>query len=361
MHLVSVDAGGDVGLLDLLDENPTDLGTIGRPSAVTTDGRYVFATTAEGLEIVDSGVWTWDHGDHFHYYRAKPQRLGSLRGSGPANVAGGPLSTAGGSGVFFAESGEAVLLDNEALADGEVRESFRLEVTPHDGIVAPFVDGAMVTVANDAGAVTGVQFHRKDGTPVDGVKASCKDARGTITTAVGLVIGCADGALLVTDADGEPAFERIRYPSGSKAPRATAFNNREGRPTVAALAGQTGIWLLDTREHSWQHVDAGAQLQRVSAADDDDGHVLALDRTGRVRVYSAESGEQLSVTDPLLPRTMRDPDLLAGIELAVDQQRAYLNAPAEGVVYEIDYADDARIARKLKTPTEPTFFAETGR
>ena len=49
----------------------------------------------------------------------------------------------------------------------------------------------------------------------------------------------------------------------------------------------------------------------------------------------------------------------AGVELTVDAQRAYLNAPGADVIYEIDYADAARIARTF--PAHADFFAETGR
>ncbi|MGY0387723.1 ABC transporter [Nocardioides sp. WG-D5] len=354
LHLTTIDAEGAVGQLDLIEGSSAKVGTIGAPSAVDSDGRYLFATTADGVEIVDSGMWTWDHGDHFHYYRGEPKLLGTVEGEGKATVATGPLSTAGSTGVFFAGSGEAVLLDNEALADGEVRELFRLDVEPHAGLVAPFGDGALVTVA-DGGEVTGLRYHDADGDIV-GEQVPCARASGTITTRVGVVVGCADGAVLATESDGEPGFERIGYPSGISASRALAFDGRKSRPTVAALSGKTGIWLLDTRERSWSHLDAGVPLREVVAADDEDGHVLALDTTGRVRVYAAEDGKQLAKTDPLV-----DLSDATGVDLVVDQERAYLNVPAEGVVHEIDYADTARIARTLETPTAPVFFTETGR
>ncbi|EGD45500.1 putative ABC transporter [Nocardioidaceae bacterium Broad-1] len=354
LHLTTIDAEGAVGQLDLIEGSSAKVGTIGAPSAVDSDGRYLFATTADGIEIVDSGMWTWDHGDHFHYYRGEPKLLGTVEGRGEATVATGPLSTTGSTGVFFAGSGEAVLLDNEALADGEVRELFRLGVEPHAGLVAPFGDGALVTVA-DGGEVTGLSYHDADG-DVIGEQVPCARASGTITTRVGVVVGCADGAVLATESDGEPGFERIDYPSGISAPRALAFDGRKSRPTVAALSGKTGIWLLDTRERSWSHLDAGVPLRQVVAADDEDGHVLALDTTGRVRVYAAEDGKQLAATDPLV-----DLSDATGVDLVVDQERAYLNVPADGVVHEIDYADKARIARTLETPTAPVFFTETGR
>ncbi|MEI7055053.1 ABC transporter [Nocardioides sp. CCNWLW239] len=353
LHLTTIDADGAVAQLDLVEGSSAKVGTIGAPSAVESDGRYLFATTAAGVEVVDSGVWTWDHGDHFHYYRGEPTLLGAIDGEGEARVATGPLSTAGSTGIFFRDSGEAVLLDNEALADGEARELFRLDAEPHDGLVAPFADGALVTVA-DGGEVTALSYRDADGDAV-GEQIPCVEASGTITTRVGVVVGCADGAVLATETDGKADFERIAYPEGTTAPRATAFEGRKSRPTVAALSGKTGIWLLDTRERTWTHLDTGTPLRQVVAADDEDGHVLALDTTGRVRVYSAEGGKQLAATAPLV-----DPGD-GGVDLVVDQERAYLNAPDEGVVHEIDYADRARIARTLETPTAPVFFTETGR
>lgn len=353
LHLTTIDADGAVAQLDLIEGSSAEVGTIGSPSAVDSDGRYLFATTADGVEIVDSGVWTWDHGDHFHYYRGEPTVLGTVEGGGRATVATGPLSTAGATGVFFHDSGEAVLLDNEALADGEVRELFRLEAEPHAGLVAPFGDGALVTVV-EGGEVAGLSYHDADGDAA-GEQIPCAQASGTITTRVGVVVGCADGAVLATETDGKPSFERIDYPQGASAPRAMSFDGRKSRPTVAALSGKTGIWLLDTRERTWSHLDAGVPLRQVVAADDEDGHVLALDTTGRIRVFAAEGGKQLAATEPLVNPSD------AGVDLVVDQERAYLNVPAEGVVHEIDYADKARIARTLETPTAPVFFTETGR
>ncbi|SDK27820.1 hypothetical protein SAMN05428985_103368 [Nocardioides sp. YR527] len=353
LHLTTIDGTGTVAQLDLLEGNSAEVGRVSEPSAVDSDGRYLFATTADGVEIVDSGMWTWDHGDHFHYYRSEPTLLGTVAGKGAATVATGPLSTAGATGVFFAGSGEAVLLDNEALADGEVGELFRVEGEPHEGLVAPVGDGALVTVAQ-GGAVTGLRHHDADGDAV-GEQIPCARASGTITTKVGVVVGCADGAVLATESDGELEVERIDYPEGTTEPRAMRFEGRKNRPTVAALSGRTGIWLLDTREQSWSHLDAGVRLRQVVAADDEDGHVLALDTTGRVRVFAAENGKQLAVTEPLTDATA------PGVDLVVDQERAYLNVPAEEVVHEIDYADQARIARTLETPTAPVFFTETGR
>ena len=151
LHLVAIDADGEASMLDLLTGTDSRLGKVGPPADVTTDGRYVFAANSTGVEIVDSGVWTWDHVDHFHYYRAEPKTVGTIAGGGTATIAAGMLSTAGTTGVFFPSSGAAVLLDNSALSDGTISESLRLDVAPHAGMIAPLGDGAVVTEADGGG------------------------------------------------------------------------------------------------------------------------------------------------------------------------------------------------------------------
>lgn len=347
---------GTVSHLDLLDESTTEIGEIPAVTDVTTDGRYLFAQTDDGIEIVDSGVWTWDHVDHFHYYRAAPALLGSVTGAGPATIATTNLSTTGGTGISFADSGDAVLLDTEALSKGEIRELFRLEREPHSGLVVPVGSFALVSEAS-AGADSTVAGYTSDG-EATGLEEPCTDLAGTITTRVGAVIGCRDGALLAHVDGEELQVERIPYPAGTTAPAARSFDNREGRPTVAGLAGAEGIWLLDTRERSWTLLPSPVPLVHVTAVDDEAGHLMALARDGRVLVLSDENGTVLAETEPLVAES-----LAAGTTpaLIADQHRAYVSAPTEHRLYEIDYADGARIARTFETATAPAFVAETGR
>lgn len=356
LGLTTVDEAGTLTHVDLLDDSVSDLGTIGAPTAMTTDGRYLFAQTGAGVEIVDSGVWTWDHVDHFHYYRAEPRLLGTVAGAGSATVATTNLSTDGSTGVFFAGSGDAVLLDTEALSKGDIVERFRLSSDPHPGMVVPVGSFALVTRAQD-GAAASVAGYTADGEPT-GLDESCADAAGTVTTRVGAVIGCRDGALLATASDDALDLERIPYPADATAPAATAFAGREGRPTVAGPAGTDGIWLLDTRARSWTLLPAPAPLVSATAVDDDAEHVLALGADGRVLVLDGADGAVLAETAPLV----RD-SLAAGLRpaLIADQQRAYLSAPAERRLYEIDFADGARLARTFETTTMPAFTAVTGR
>ncbi|MCT2084733.1 ABC transporter [Microbacterium enclense] len=351
LGLTSIDAEGRVSHLDLLDESTADLGAVRTPRAVHSDGRYLFAADETGVSIVDSGVWTWDHVDHFHYYRAEARVLGDVEGRGVATVATSNSSTTGGAGVFFPDSGDAVLLDTEALSKGRIEESFRLSGEPGAGLVVP--------VGSFAAVATGdvVTLHTADGAPTDD-SAACIEPAGTITTRVGAVIGCQDAALLVHVEDEKPVVERIPYPAGATAPRAVAFANREGRPRVAALAGDAGIWVLDTRARAWTLLAAPEPIVQVTAVDDADANLLALTPDGRVLVLDGETGALRAASLPLVAASLAAG---ANATLVADHQRAYLNGPIEGRLWEIDFADGARIAREFVPERTPTFFAETGR
>ena len=351
LGLTSIDQAGRVSHLDLFEETWADLGTARVPSAVHSDGRYLFSIDESGVSVVDSGVWTWDHVDHFHYYRAQPRVIGDVVGGGVATVATSNSSTSGGTGLFFPDTGDAVLLDTEALSKGRIEESFRLSREPGRGMVVPV--GSFAAVA----AASGVTLHAADGA-ARGDSAECVDPAGTITTRVGAVIGCQDGALLIHVEDDEPVIERIAYPADAPAPPATEFANREGRPRVAALAGGVGIWMLDTRARSWTFLPAPEPLVQVVAVDDADGNVLALTAEGRVLVLDGETGAPRAASAPLVPASLASG---ASPSLEVDQQRAYLNGPVEQRLWEIDFADDARIAREFAPQGTPLFFAETGR
>jgi hypothetical protein len=373
LHLATVNAAGDLTLLDLLDGSSTSAGILDGVSNVSTDGRYLFASAgaAGTVTIVDTGVWTVDHEDHQHYYRAEPAAVGVVTDEGDGVVAaGGSLAT-----VRFADSGTGIILDHDALGDGSITELGRVDGAPGPGVLVPFGDRVIAgqTDAPGRAGTAALQVLDAGGDPVSGATADCAELSGTITTRVGVVFGCADGAVLATtgtEADAPIAFESIPYPEGiAAADRALAFANRAGRPTVAAAAGDTGAWLLDTRELAWTRLTTDTPLWQVAAVDDSDAHVVALAEDGRVLVLDPITGATLAATEPLLGSTLAaaaaDPAgataLLAGVELTVDANRAYLNAPVDGQVFEIDFADNARIARTFPIDGEPRFLAETGR
>nr|BFF14902.1 hypothetical protein GCM10025699_62050 [Microbacterium flavescens] len=84
LRLATVDPEGRVDLLDLLDGESEGVAEIDPADSLSTDGRFVFATRASGtVDVVDTGVWTVDHGDHSHYYLAEPRTVGTVEASTP--------------------------------------------------------------------------------------------------------------------------------------------------------------------------------------------------------------------------------------------------------------------------------------
>ena len=380
LQLVTVSTDGETGLLDLLDGGERTLDRVPAPARVTTDGRYVFADSGSGVAVVDGGAWSWDHGDHFHFYRAEPAHIGMVPGDGPAAITGDALPTTGATGVFFAGSGEAVLLDDAALSTGSLVERFRLTEAPHAGIAAPLGDGALVSHVDERSGATELRVVDASGEPT-GETAACESPRSATTTRAGLVVLCDAGAVVAAGADaGAPAADAnadadadadanaepstltlVPLPDGvSASPEALA--GRKGRPTLAGVGtgpdGQPGVWQFDARAHAWEWSQSAAELVRAVAVGDDAGHVVALDEQGRARVLRA--GEELAHTAPLLDAADLAPEALDALTLTVDSQRAYLNSPSRGIVYEIDYVDSMRIARELTPRVRPDFLAEVG-
>lgn len=329
--LLSVSRDGAVELVDLTTEEISNLGTVGPTTGIADDGRFVVTAGADGsTTVVDSGVWTTDHGDHVHYYRAAPTVVGEV------DLTGTPAIVSTESRTVITAGGSAVLLDRERLGQGEIVEIADTAVDP---------DGAAIPLDAEHWAVTvdGVlQVRALDGSV--GADAPCVDPQGSIVTRVGVVVGCADGALLVPASDGPAVIESIPYPSGTDTTtRATTFAGRTGRPTVAAVAPAVGFWLLDTRQRTWQLVPTSEVPVLVTAVDDRTEHVVGVLADGTVVVWDATGTELGRAAEPAGPvdDTLR---------LTVDADRAYVRSASTGRVLEIDYRDSARVARSLDVP-----------
>lgn len=348
LGLVGVDDAGAVTLLDLLaaeGEATSEIADLGAVADVASDGRFVAASTADGIAIVDSGVWTVEHGDHSHYYRAAPHVAATLDATGHARIASTETVTvvlADGAGDG---AGEVIALDRGDLGQGEATELGRFDADA----VAAIPLGDAIVVADDAGVHLVDHAGEALGEPT-----ACTSPTDAVTTRVGVAVACAEGAVLATAADAP--LEAIPYPAGTDpATIATSLAGRPGRPSVAAVAGDAGFWMLDTRERSWTLVPTAGPLAAVSAVDDADEHVVAVATDGRVLALDA-TGAELGASEPVLAAP-----IAAGEKptIELDASRAYVPVAADGTVLEVDYADGARIARTLPLPA--TWVAEVGR
>ncbi|MEV7084548.1 hypothetical protein AB0O07_01375 [Streptomyces sp. NPDC093085] len=363
-RLVLADAAGTVRVLDLTTEDLTTLPGTGAVRGLTTDGRFAYVATDTGAQIVDAGAWMVDHGDHVHYYRAEIRPAGAVSGPGPVvSVHTDPVVTA----VSFTENParpvtSARLFDRTALERGRpgtgraLPGSTAAEAVPYqEHLVVPGTgaDHDRVEIRDRAGA--------RVATPDE----TCAEPSGTALTRRGVVIGCADGALLVY-ADGGSGFTAQKIPYGSagsagsagadvpKAERATAFRHRAGSTTLTAPAGPDAAWVLDVTERRWHRIETGPVAALNTAGESTP--LLALGTDGRLSAYDIATGKRTATTRLLTP-----PATGPAPVIEVDTSRAYVNDPAARKVHEIDYNDHLRRARTFSLPLTPAHMVETGR
>lgn len=348
LQITSLAPDGAVVQLDLASEESAEIARIAPAERVVGDGRYLFALRPGSVTVVDSGAWTWNHGDHVHYYRGEARVVGDVSGDGWPTVVPGERSI----GIHF-DGGpegvsEAVLVKAAPLADGEIVELFRIGAEAHAPLVVPLAYGAWVAESAATGQTATLREVGEDGRR--GEETACRGARSPIVTVVGVVVECHDGALLAVD--GRPArAERIPLPGDAASPASTSsLAGREGRPTVAALAGEHGIRLLDTRDRQWRHLASEAPLVAVTAVDDRDGHVVAVTAEGAIRVFTDEAGSPVPVEVAL---DEQDAALLAragsAVALFPEQHTTYV--VAGGRVLAIDPVT-ARVERRYSVPAD---------
>ncbi|MGN2639733.1 zinc ABC transporter permease AztB [Nocardia takedensis] len=338
IRLVLAAESGRVHVLDPATEETTVLGEVSGVRAMVGDDRYAFLDTDAGVRVIDGGGWTVDHGDHVHYYSAPVREVGTL--------AVGPVTAVHGDRALTAlvlGDRETVLLDRQALDGGTIRERGRVT----DGVAVPFGERLLVAV----GSTGRLEVRGRDGATETVLDPPCRDPRGRAVTRRGVVFGCADGAVIVTDGD----FRARAVPYPRPVPereRAIAFAHRPGSDTLAARAGDSGVWILDVRQGIWTHAPVGP----VTAVDTAGAGapVLALTPDGVLHGLDPRTGVP-GPARPLLAEPGADP------RIQVDRSRAYLTDERARAVHEIDYADALRVARTLPLDIAPRQLVATGR
>ncbi|MEU1853174.1 hypothetical protein ABZ499_28880 [Streptomyces sp. NPDC019990] len=349
--LLNDPATGDTRVLDLITGKSHEVSRTTGTTELTTDGRFGYLHKGRSTRVLDSGAWMVDHGDHVHYYRAAIRDVGRVPGGPGTRVRSDAAVTA----VTDAD-GRARIYRRAGLEKGEAGAARTLPGT-HAGAVVPYAEH-LLGVTDEGKVEVYDRAGRRTGSP----DLRCEEVRGDAVTRRGVVLGCADGALLVREDDGTFTAEKIPY--GSEVPeaeRATAFRHRPGSDTLAAQAGKRAVWVLDVGERRWTRVRTGPVVAANTAGE---GSVLiVLETDGALHGYDIATGKQVTRTKPLLTGA---PDSgPAGSDarpvIEVDRSRAYLNDPEGKRVYEIDYNDNLRIARTFDLDFEPVLMAEAGR
>ncbi|GHE70618.1 hypothetical protein [Streptomyces capitiformicae] len=349
--LLNDPATGDTRVLDLITGKTHEVSRTTDTTGLTADGRFGYFHTGGGTRVLDGGAWMVDHGDHVHYYSAAIRDVGRLPGGPGTRVRSDAAVTA-----VTDEEGRTRIYRRAGLEKGKVGSARMLPGT-HVGAVVPYAEHLLGVTDNGK-----VLVYDREGRRAASPDARCEEVRGDAVTRRGIVLGCADGALLVREDDGTFTAEKIPYGSDvSEAERATAFRHRPGSDTLTAPAGKRMVWVLDVSERTWTRVKTGPVVSANTAGE---GSVLiVLETDGALHGYDIATGKQVSKTKRLLtgaPDADREGSS-AGPVIEVDRSRAYLNDPKGKRVYEIDYNDNLRIARTFALDVEPALMVETGR
>ncbi|MFI0592349.1 hypothetical protein [Streptomyces griseus] len=344
-RLVLAEAGtGKVEVLDLTTEDVTPLAGVSGPRNLRTDGRFAFLSGTAGTHVLDSGAWTVDHGDHVHYYRAAVRGIGPLTTTEAAHIHSDRTVTA------VSSQDGARLYDRTKLEDGAAPRGSALDSTGA-GAVVPYQEHLLVAgTGADEGAI---EVRDREGARVTVLEEPCDRARGEAVTRRGVVFGCADGALLVSEDKG--TFEAAKIPYDAKPPepeRAVDFRHRPGSTTLAALSGDDAVWVLDVTDRSWTRIETGPVVAANTAGEG--SPLLALGKDGVLTAYDLTT-KKATARKRLLAKAG------ASAVIEVDSARAYVNDAAARKVHEIDYADRLRVARTFPVGIAPTFMVETGR
>ncbi|MCX4238696.1 hypothetical protein ACH4Y0_19630 [Streptomyces sp. NPDC020707] len=345
-------ADGAGRILDLITGKVHKTDRVEDAYRLGTDGRFGYLHTSDGTHVLDSGAWTVDHGDHVHYYSAPVRDVGEFAESRRAQVRSDVVVTA-----VTDTAGKSVLYDRGKLEKGEMASSRTLAGT-YTGAVVPYGE-RLLAFADEGGTSQLVVLDRK-GSRVATPDADCEEPRGDAVTRRGVVLGCADGALLVSAKNGAFTAEKIPYSGEVPAKeRAASFRQRPGSDTLTAPAGKDAVWVLDVTERTWTRVDTGPVLAATTAGEG--SPLLVLETDGSLHGYDIATGKHIARTEPLLTEKTRSGTDAGAPVIEIDRSRAYVNDARGKKVYEIDYNDELRVARSFDLDIEPVLMAETGR
>jgi hypothetical protein len=372
-------------VLDLITGDTRTTASVKGATELTSDGRFGFLHAPDGTRVVDSGAWTVDHGDHAHYYRAAVRDAGRLPEGSGARVRSDAAVTA-----VTAPDGRATVHrravweqqdgggEGQAGGDGQGGGDGEARALPgrYAGAVVPFAE-RLLTLTDDGNGPPRLTVLDRDGARVTAPDAVCEDPRGDAVTRRGVVLGCADGALLIGEEQGRLTAERIPYDGQvPAAERASEFRHRAGSDTLTAPAGDRAVWVLDIGARAWTKVETGPFVAANTAGEG--SPLLVLRTDGTLRGHDIATGREVARTERLLsghPDAERHPDHDRGGDrdgggdrepgatpvIEVDRSRAYVNDPVGRRVHEIDYADGLRPARTFDLDIAPVLMAEAGR
>jgi len=270
------------------------------------DDRHVIVTTDAGFEVLDSGTWREEHGDHAHFKVSEPRFTGArFGGSEPGHAVAHDNRLT----LFFDGTGEVKTIDRSALGDTTPDVADYRTPHAHHGVAVSRGDGSLVVTDGDQESRSGIRIvdaEQKE----SAASADCPGVHGEAAASGGvLTFGCQNGILVVrgnsiTKVASPDAYGRIGNQAGSdESP--IVLGDYKTRPSDQLADDEIErprrFSLTDTRTGSLRIVDLPTSYSFRSLARGQDGQAMILGTDGAVYVFDPETGRQTArhqVIDP---------------------------------------------------------------
>ncbi|WP_409330211.1 zinc metallochaperone AztD [Trujillonella humicola] len=301
------------------------------------DGRHVMVTTAEGFQVLDTGVWT----DGGTSYAADSELTDDVFEAEEA----GHVVVHGDRTVLFADGtgditsfATADLLDADGLPETQTWESEEA----HHGVAIELEDGSLLSTLGTEEARTGVRVLDPSGEEV-ARNEECPGVHGEGTVAGEVaVFGCQDGVLIYdgefTKVDAPDEFGRIGNIFTTESSPVALGDYRTNPDAEGYLLSQ--VVLIDTATASLRAVPLpeGAEYTFRDLARRPQDEAVLLTTDGNVHLLDPGSGEVLA-SYPVVapwegPEDWQDPHPA----LKVHDGIAYVTEPAANAVHAVDLA-----------------------
>ena len=350
---------GRVQVLDLASGEVIDSFDGRGPASLASDGRFVYVIDHEhdAVDVVDTGTWIVDHGDHVHAYTAEPASVGRIEGDRPAHV----VPADGVTTVFFDGQGRADVLAHADLATGELAPVRSVETSlPHHGLAISLAGHMLVSIpgATSEELPVGIEVRHDDG-EVEATYDDCPEMHGKAPLEDGVLFACADGMLWITGDESGWRGDVLPYPDGTPAgDRTWSLGHGHGGSFAAGILDDDALVLVDAAAGTTRRVVVPGEPVAL-AVTDDSSSVLVLTADGQLRSFDAATGTPGAAGPVTTPLPAGDEEAPAP-HVTVGGRRAYVSDPAAGSVLEVDIADGMRVARTFDLGGVPGELVSTG-
>ena len=269
------------------------------------DNRHVMVTKGDSFLTFDTGRITKAHGDHNHYYTAKP----SL-GDAPINAphAGHVVHHDGFTALFSDGDGVAKIYKTEDMGKDDAQPVKTVDTgAAHHGVAVPLKDGSVVITKGTEDERHTIQHLDKEGKVLTET-TECPGVHGEAAAGNGnIFFGCEDGPVVFdgtkfhkvdasayADAGG---YQRSGNAAGSEESDVILADNKTDKD--AELERPTSVTLVDTKDFSAKKVDLDASYWFRSLARGPLGEALVLTTDGKLNIIDPDSGEITSQIDAI--------------------------------------------------------------